>query len=267
MDKQVKQNKQALAKNLNQLMPTLPSEHLKNLAKNIAQVFHGQLVQEDAQLLGECLIARFTRRGGNPARRYWKEGRISAAEYLELNSQVDIWDMFYDLIQLAWDDMKRVNSVAPQKFPFEQEQDLFLKVLADKYNTQFCVCLRQYYKYSPAKVEKARKMIRSAFSQNKGLTHEQQQEFYKLIGDESENVWFVYASQFFIDLAKVDPVVAKKLEEFKKILVESSKLASQQATHKRKSGDSLTHAWHDDQLLIIQSGSRTLNFSSLLTYS
>ncbi|MGL4621490.1 MAG: hypothetical protein ACRCZS_20925 [Chroococcidiopsis sp.] len=265
--KKTKQNKQTLVKNLNQLVTTLPSNYLKESTKNVVQLVYWHFLQEDAKLLGECLSARFTRRGGNPARRYWQEGKITESQYEQINAQVDAWDLFYDLLQLAWDDMKRINLVAPQKFPFEQEQDLFFTVLTDHYNADFCECLQQYCKYSTANVEKAGKMIRSAFWKNKTFTPEQQQKFDKLVGNESENPWFIYATQFFIDLAKDDSVVAKKLEEYKKSLINSADLSVQSATRTRKSGNSLTYAWHDNQLSIIKSGSKTVTAYNLLTNS
>lgn len=257
--KKAKQNKQSSVSNLNQLVTTLPSNYLKESTKNVVQLAYWRFLQEDAQLLGECLSARFTRRGGNPARRYWKEGKISESSYKHINSQVDVWDLFYDLLQLAWDDMKRVNSVAPQKFPFEQEQDLFFTVLTDHYNGQFYTCLQQYYKYSPANMEKAKKMIRLAYWENKTFTPEQQQEFDKLAGNVPANPWFRYATQFFIDLAKDDSVVAKKLEEYKKVFTNLIDLSVQSAARRRKSGNNLTYAWHDNQLSIIKSGSATVS--------
>ena len=263
----VKKTKQTLVKNLNQLVTTLPSDYLKDSAKNLIQLVYWHFLREDAQLFGECLSARFTRRGGNPARRYWQEGKITESQYEQINASVDAWDLFYDLLQLAWDDMKRVNLLAPQKFPFEQEQDLFFKVLTDSYNTDFCECLQQYYKYSTANIEKGGKMIRSVFWTNKGFTPEQQQECDKLLGNKTGNSWFIYAAQFFIDLAKVDSVVAKKLEEFKKSLINSADLSIRSATRDRKSGNGLTYAWHDNQLSIVKAGSKTVTSYNLLTSS
>lgn len=267
MVKKTRQNKQLLVKNLNQLLTILPSDYLKDSAKNLTQLVYWHFLRENAQTFGECLSARFTRRGGNPARRYWQEGKITESQYEQINAQVDAWDLFYDLLQLAWDDMKRVNLVAPQKFPFEQEQDLFFKVLTDHYNTEFCECLQQYCKYSTANIEKAGKMILSVFWTNKGFTPEQKQEFNKLVGNDFENPWFIYATQFFIDLSKVDSVVAKKLEEFKKSLINSADLSIRSATRDRKSGNGLTYAWHDNQLSIIKAGSKTTTSYNLLTSS
>lgn len=256
--KKTKQNKHTLVKNLNQLVTTLPSSYLKESTKDATQLVYWHFLQEDAQLLGECLSARFTRRGGNPARRYWKEGKISESSYEYVNSQVDVWDLFYDLLQLAWDDMKRINSLAPQKFPFEQEQDLFFTVLSDHYNGQFSTCLQQYHKYSPADMEKAKTMIRAAYWENKTFTPKQQQEFDKLAGNVSANPWFSYATQFFIALAKDDSVVAKKLEEYRKVVTDLTDLSVQIATRTRTSGNNLTYAWHDNQLWFIKSGSKTV---------
>lgn len=256
--KKTKQNKQTLVKNLNHLVTTLPSNYLKESTKDAVQLVYWHFLQENAQLLGECLNARFTRKGGNPARRYWKEGKISESSYKHINSQIDVWDLFYDLLQLAWDNMKRINSLAPQKFPFEQEQDLFFTVLRDHYNGQFYTCLQQYHKYSPADMEKAKKMIRSVYWENKTFTPKQQQEFDKLAGNVSANPWFSYATQFFIALAKDDSVVAKKLEEYKKVFTDLTDLSVQSATRKRISLNNLTYAWHDNQLSTITSGCKTV---------
>lgn len=258
MVKKTKQGNEPLAKNVKQFMAMLPSDYLRSLSNRELQAAYWSALREDAQLLGECLSSRFTRRGGNPARRYLKEKKITELRYERINDQVDMWDLFYDLLQLSWDDMKQVNSVAPQEFPFELEQELFFSVLSHEYNARFAECLQQHYKYSPATVEKAGKMIRAAFWQNKGPTPEQQQNVDRLIG-RTENFWFFYAMQFFHSLSNTDPVVARKLENFKKFVANSTDSIIKNTTKERKSGEGLTYAWHNGQLLIFGSGSKIVN--------
>jgi hypothetical protein len=266
MGKKSRRNSKTLAKNVKQFMATLPSKHLRSLAQDFLQLIYWTAIGKDAQFMGECLGTRFTRRGGNPARRHFQEGRITQLRYETINAQVDMWDLFYDLLQLSWDDMKQVNLVSTQNFPFKTEQDLFFSVLTDYYNAQFCQCLEQYYKNSPGNNEKAGKILKSAFLQNKSLTPEQQQQFDNLTGKNLENFWFVYAMDFFINLAKLDSVVSEKLRDFKRVCDRLIILSVQDDTIARKRKDP-AYAWHDNQLSIITSGSKVINVSAiLLTY-
>ncbi len=72
---------------------------------------------------------------------------------------------------------------------------------------------------------------------NKGLTPEQQQEFDRLIGNCGENFWFVYAMDFFINLAKLDSVVSEKLRDFKRVCDRWIILSVQANTAARKRKD------------------------------
>lgn len=263
MIKKAKKNSKVLAKNVMQFMAALPSEHLRSLAQNPLQLIDWIAIRENAQLMGECLSTRFTRRGGNPATRHFREGRINQLEYEIINAQVDMWDLFYHLLQLSWDDMMRVNLAPSQNFPFETEEDLFFSVLMDDYNAQFCECLKPYYKYSPGNNEKAAKIHKSAFLENKSLTPEQQQQIDKLTGKKFENFWFIYAMDFFITLADFDPVVSGKLRDFKRVCDRLIILSVQNSTAARKRKDP-TYVWYNNQLSIITSGSKVINVTASL---
>lgn len=264
MGKKVNRSSKALAKNVEQFLATLPSEYLLIFTKNRIQELYWLAHRNNAKLLGECLSVRFARKGGNPARRRWLDGEITQQDYEFVNAKVDMWDLFYDLLQLCWNDMKQFNKES-DGFPFDSEQQMLFTIFSDHYNASFLKCLKPYSLNSTVNNEKAIKILRQSLWQNKPLTPEQGREVDKLIGDLPTNFWFGYAIEFFSYLGNQDPVVNKKLKDFSKTCAEGADLSTQEATRQRKAKDCPTYAWREHELFIAQKGSRYIGYADWLT--
>lgn len=233
----------------------------------MTQLAYWAALREDAQFLGECLTVRFARRGGNPARKRLQDGETTKLEYELVNAQVELWDTFYDLIQLAWDDMLQANLTAPKEFPFKAEQELFFDIFGTAYDVKFCQCLMPHYQQSPSSDEKAAKLVRSRFWQGKPLTPDEKLNFERLRADTVSNFWFNYSVEFFLRLAKIDSVVGKKMRDFNRICADLGDLLTQDATRARKSCEYASYSWHDNQLLLAKRGSKYMNVKEFLTSS
>lgn len=117
-------------------------------------------LRNQSVLLGKCLKARFGGGGGNPARQLLDAGMIDRWESEYIWALVDVYQALFNLIQIAWEDIKAELSFLSDDCP-NSETDLLFKILGEHYDVKFKKCINGYT-LTVTNVETAAKLTRSA---------------------------------------------------------------------------------------------------------
>lgn len=203
---------------LESFMAQLPSDSLLKYAETQDLIKEWLKAKSNAIWLGKCLKARFGGGGGNPAKRALNAGRIDNDDYTRILAVVELYAIFFALIQTAWEEIQESISCI-ENYP-KSETELFFEIMREKYDKPFMRAVKGCKRSAPNN-ELLAKIGKDTIRRARGhkdwvgdLTPEESAIVAPLISKEIDFSWHSLVDAICKEAAKEDIEIKRQLQRY-----------------------------------------------------
>lgn len=193
-------------------------------------------------LVALCWHTRYTH-ASDPIRPLLKDKRIDRNIYHRVWLTVDLFEDLWNLIQIAEPFVRAEFERADADYPFKDAFELFMRIIWEKSNCEFSLCLKSSHEVSRPKYEKAYRLSSKAFKNKTPLSDDEEKYVQKVFSQHRIIEWLQITLGICHQKATRDELTLKrKLARFYTTLGEC---CDREATIVR---EVKSYAWKDGEL-------------------